>query len=91
MSELSIFANGLPAHLRNAELDETTKALMGGSGNSYKRISIKGSVFRMIINGKEITKNEDRAMNVVIVAAAPKNSRTFYDKAYTEGEALRPT
>ena len=91
MSELSIFANGLPAHLRNAELDETTKALMGGSGGSYKRISIKGSVFRMIINGKEITKNEDRAMNVVIVAAAPKNSRTFYDKVYTEGEALRPT
>ena len=57
MSELSIFANGLPAHLRNAELDETTKALMGGSGGSYKRISIKGSVFRMVVNGKEDRKS----------------------------------
>jgi hypothetical protein len=90
MSELSLFANGLPAHLRNAELDETTKALMGSGTGTYKRISIKGSVFRMVVNGKEVAKNEDRAMNVVIVAAAPKNARTYYSKTYTEGEALRP-
>jgi len=90
MSELSIFANGVPAHLRGG-LDETTKALMGGnSGGTYKRISIRGSVFRMVVNGKEVAKNEDRSMDVVIVAAAPKNARTFYSKNYSEGEALRP-
>lgn len=88
-NELSIFANGVPAHLRGG-LDETTKALMGGTGGSYKRISIRGSVFRMVVNGQEVAKNEDRAMNVVIVAAAPKNARTFYGKTYSEGEALRP-
>lgn len=88
-NELSIFANGVPAYLRGG-LDETTKALMGGTGGTYKRISIRGSVFRMVVNGQEVAKNEDRAMNVVIVAAAPKNARTFYGKTYSEGEALRP-
>ena len=57
MSEMTLFAKGgnnLPAHLRNLELDETTKALMGGNGASGKRISIRGGVFRMIVDGKEI-------------------------------------
>jgi hypothetical protein len=59
---------------------------MGGSGGGgIKRISIKGGVWRMMVNGKEIAKNEDRAMNVVIVAASPKVSRTWYAKSYTEG------
>lgn len=89
MADLMISGGAVPAHLRAAGLDDTTKALMGG-GNTYKRISIKGSVFRMVINGNEVAKNEDRAMNVVIVAAAPKNARTFYGKTFVEGEVLRP-
>ena len=77
---------GLPNYLKEIELDETTKALMGGSsGMGMKRISIKGGVWRLMANGKEISKNEDRAMNIVIVAAAPKVSRTFYLKSYSEG------
>ena len=44
----------------------------------------------MMVNGKEVAKNEDRAMNVVIVAASPKVSRTFYAKTYTEGEVTAP-
>jgi hypothetical protein len=77
---------GLPNYLKEIELDETTKALMGGgTGMGMKRISIKGGVWRLMANGKEISKNEDRAMNVVIVAAAPKVSRTFYLKSYSEG------
>lgn len=90
-NEMSLFNGGLPAHLRGVELDDTTKALMGGAGGTYKRISIKGSVFRMIVDGKEVAKNEDRAMNTIIVAAAPNNSRTFYSSTYTEGENARPT
>lgn len=84
MSELTIFSQNLPAHLRTLELDETTKALMGGGG-SNKRISIKGGVFRMVVGGEEVARNEDRAMNVIIVAAAPKVSRTFYEGTYEEG------
>ena len=94
MSDLALFSQGgntLPAHLRNLELDATTKALMGGGGTGgMKRISIKGGVWRMMVNGKEVAKNEDRAMNVVIVAASPKVSRTFYAKTYVEGEVTAP-
>jgi len=89
VSELAIFSQNLPAHLRNAELDETTKALMGGGGNN-KRISIEGGVWRMMVNGKEVAQNEDRAMNVVIVAAAQKVSRIFYAGTYKKGVISTP-
>ena len=89
MSELAIFNQNLPAHLRNAAMDETTKALMGGGGGS-KRISIEGGVWRMMVNGKEVAQNEDRAMNVVIVAAAPKVSRIFYAGTYKKGVVSAP-
>ena len=92
MSNMTLFKGAnLPSRLKNQELDDVTKSLMGGGGGStYKRISIKGNVFRMVSGGKEIATNEDRAMNVVIVAAAPDNSRTYYEGQYKEGEAIRP-
>ena len=89
MSELALFSQNLPAHLRTAELDETTKALMGGSGGS-KRISSEGGVWRMLVNGKEVAQNEDRAMNVVVVAAAQKISRIFYAGTYKKGVVSAP-
>lgn len=92
MSELSLFSQGgnaLPAHLQNMELDATTKALMGGGGGG-KRISIKGGVYRMIVGGKEVAQNEDRAMNVVIVRSAPKVSRSFYAGTFVEGQNAAP-
>lgn len=84
MSNMTLFQSGsvIPDYLREA-VDSTTKDIAGSSGG--KQISIKGGVWRMMVNGKEIAKNEDRSMNVVIVAAAPKVSRTFYLKQYSEG------
>jgi hypothetical protein len=90
-NELSVLGSGLPSYLKETQLDDTTKALMGGGGTGgMKRISIKGGVWRMMVNGKEVAKNEDRAMNVVIVAASPKVSRTFYAKSFVEGEVTAP-
>ena len=90
MSDIALFKN-LPAHLRNIEgLDETTKALMGGGTGGTKRISIEGGVWRMMVNGNEVARNEERSMNVVIVAAAPKVSRTFYAGVYKKGVASPP-
>lgn len=89
MSELSILNKGLPAHLKTMELDDTTKALMGGGGDS-KRISIEGGVWRMMVNGKEVAQNEDRAMNVVVVAAAATVSRVFYAATYKKGVVVAP-
>jgi hypothetical protein len=64
MSELTLFQSGsaLPAHLRRGELSGLTKSLMGGG--SSKRISVEGSVFRMLVGGKEVAVNEDRAMQM---------------------------
>jgi len=90
-NEVSIFKNGgaVPAHIKNKELSETTKALMGG-GTSVRRISLKGNIFRMVVGGQELAKNEDRAMNIIIAAAAPKTSRQFYTGTYQEGVAAIP-
>ena len=89
MSALTLFKGGqLPTYLK-AGLDDTTKALMG-SGSSGKRISIKGSVFRMFSGSEEVGICEDRAMNIVIVAAAPNVSRTFYEGVYSEGATAGP-
>ena len=91
MTQMTLFSNGasVPAYLKDAQ-DDTTDSLAGGSAQ-YKRISIKGGVWRMMVNGKEVAKNEERAMNFIVVAAAPNNSRTFYDSTFVDGQALRPT
>ena len=94
MSEMTLFSKGgntLPAHLKNLQLDATTKALMGGSGTGGKRISIRGNVFRMMVDGKEIAQNEDRAMNIIVAAANANVSRTFYAGTYQEGQATAPS
>lgn len=90
MSNLTLFKAGnvaIPDYLR--QTDETTKLLAGNSGG--KQISIKGGVWRMIVGGEEVAKNEDRAMNFVIVAAAPKVHRTYFKDKYEEGKTIEPT
>lgn len=91
-NNITVLDSGLPDYLKTLQVDNTTKALMGGgSGSQSKRISIRGSVWRLMINGKEVTQNEDRHLNVVIIAAAPKVSRTFYGQQYQEsGEVVAP-
>ncbi len=81
-NQVAVFNPGqLPAHLRSVGISETAKALAGG-GATGKRLSIKGGVFRLIVDGKEIAAIDERYLDVVIVAAAPKVSRTFYIKQY---------
>lgn len=90
MSNITLFKSGsvaIPDYLR--ELDDTTKALAGNSG--MKRISIKGGVWRMVVGGEEVAKNEDRAMNFIVVAASPEINRTFYAGRYEEGKDAQPT
>lgn len=61
-------------------LDEVTKRLLGRS--SYKRISIRGKKFRMIVNGGEAARAPGDTMDVVIVNAAEFVGRHFYAKNY---------
>ena len=92
MGELANFnATQAPAFARKGELSTLAKSLTGGTGGgSTKRISIKGGVFRLMADGKEITSIDDRHLDVVIVNAAPKISRTFYAGQYVEGETKGP-
>jgi hypothetical protein len=92
MGELASFnPNQTPAFARKGELSALAKSLTGGAGGGGgKRISIKGGVFRLMADGKEITSIDDRHLDVVIVNAAPKISRTFYAGQYVEGETKGP-
>ena len=92
MGELANFnATQAPAFARKGELSALAKSLTGGTGGGGgKRISIKGGVFRLMADGKEITSIDDRHLDVVIVNAAPKISRTYYAGTYEEGNTSAP-
>jgi hypothetical protein len=80
-----------PSFARTGELSSVAKSLAGGGGGtSMKRISLKGGVFRLVAGGKEVASIDDRHLDVVIVNAAPKVSRTFYAGQFVEGEAKGP-
>ena len=88
MSEVTLFQQEAPAYLKRAGMDDLTKSLAGNTG--LKRISIRGGVFRMMVNGEEIAKNEGRAMEVVIVNGGRNISRQFYAAKYVAGEVAAP-
>ena len=83
MSNVALFNPAqVPAFARKAEMSDIAKALAGGGAASGKRVSIKGGVFRLISEGKEIAAVDERFLDVVIVKAAPKVARVFYAAKY---------
>ena len=81
----------LPAFAKTVEISELARSLSGGgSGNFGKRISVKGGVFRLMSGSDEVAAIEDRHLDVVIVQAAPKISRTYYAGSYEEGASKAP-
>ena len=83
-------ASSVPSFVKRGELSAVAKALAGGGVGGGKRISIKGGVFRLISNGEEVAAIDERYLDVVIVNAAPKVSRTFYMGKYEEGNTSAP-
>lgn len=92
MSNVALFnPSNLPAFAKRGELSDTAKALMGSGGaGGGKRISIKGGVFRLMVNGKEVTAIDERYLDVVIVKAAPKVARTFFLETYDSDKPAAP-
>lgn len=83
MSNVALFSGAnVPAFARKGELSEIAKALTGGGSAGGKRISIKGGVFRLLVDGKQVAAIDERFLDVVVVNAAPKIGRTFYLKQY---------
>ena len=81
MSNVTLFRDQTSIVSSAQGLDDVTKSLLGNSGN-YKRISLRGGKFRMIVNGQETARSPNGEMDVVVVNAAPKVSRTFYAKTF---------
>lgn len=91
MSEMTLFGKKSTAvSSKFAGLQSSVAATLTGGGQGNRRISIKGGVFREIVGGKEVRINDDRAMNVAIIKAAPV-SRMFFAGTYVEGETMKPT
>ena len=90
MSNMTLFKSGsvIPDYLRETS-DATTKDIAGSSGG--KQISIKGGVWRMVVGGEEVAKNEERSMNIVVISAGKGVSRTFYTGKYEEGKDIKPS
>jgi hypothetical protein len=86
---MTLFKSGsvIPDYLREAS-DATTRDIAGSSGG--KQISIKGGVWRMVVGGEEVAKNEERAMNFVVIASGKGVTRTFYADKYEEGKDIKP-
>ena len=72
-----------------AQLEPETN-LTGGEFSSISRLSIRGGVFRKVVNGKEIAELEDRKILTVVVKAAPI-SRMYFAGQYVAGESNPPT
>lgn len=75
----------VPAHIaaRMGQQSSLASSLAAGlaAGESYPRISIKGSRFR-IVEGKTETVLDQTKLNVVIVGANPRLSKTYYAKQW---------
>ena len=89
MTAMTLFSGKASALLASVQ-DSLTDTLAGSSGTINRRIGIKGSSFHEIINGKVVRTAEERALNVVIVSAAPI-SRKYFEGAYVEGEVKKMT
>ena len=85
MSNIILANVQIPAHLATkvGQPSALSQSIASGisSGQSFPRISIKGARFRIIEDGTE-TVLDTTSLDVVIVGANPKLSKTFYAKAW---------
>jgi len=89
MSNLIPASVQVPAHLMAhiKQPSALSASLMGGissgDGEGYPRISIKGSRFRIVEGGDE-TVLDTTALDVIVVGANPKLSKTWYAKEWNK-------
>lgn len=82
MSDLDIFkGNSLVSGDLFKSLMDDNKKMAGGSGASGRRISIRGSRFRMMVDGEQVSVSKNSTLNMVIVDAAAIG-RTYYEGAF---------
>lgn len=89
MTDIISAQSNMPASYQEmlAKLEPETN--LTGNYSSNRRLSIRGGVFRKVVNGQEVGEIDARALSVVIVKSAPI-SRTYYAGSYTPGETSAP-
>lgn len=91
-NDLMIVGNGpmqLPAHLAGLNFGVTAE-LMQGITVGGNRIGLKGSRFRLIVNGVEEGVFEENYLDVIVLGAAPAVSRQYYEGAYNSSGENKP-
>lgn len=81
-TDLDIFQQGGTAVAVSNRRDDGFTSNVGGSSITSRSITIVNNTFRMIVNGKEISKTDQGFIDVVIVNAAPNVNRMYYSGAY---------
>ena len=91
MSEVALFDN-MPDEFKEllGQLEVDTNAAGRTTTGGVNRLSIRGGVFRKVVNGQEVGELEDRAIKAVIVKSAPI-SRMYYAGQYVAGQNNPPT
>jgi len=91
MSNLDLFkGNALVNGDLFKSLLDMNKKMAGGTGAAGKRISIRGSKFRMIVDGEQVSVSKSDTMNMVILNAADI-ARTYYEGAFDPENPSAPT
>jgi hypothetical protein len=72
------------------KLMDMNKTLAGGTGNTSRRISIKGGRFREMVNGEQVRVNSSGSLNVVILSTS-KIGRTYFEGTYDPENPSAPT
>ena len=88
-TEVDIFSQGGAVATTGHRDDDFTSNITGSSITS-KRISIRNNVFRLMVNGTEIDKSDERHLDVVIVNASPNVHRMYFAGEYKPGMKLSP-
>jgi len=85
-TQMTLFQN-MPDDYKEllAQLEPENVATSGG----MRRLSIRGGVFRKVVNGNEIAELEERSLKAVIVKTSPI-SRTYYEGQYVAGQNNPP-
>lgn len=89
-TDIDIFQQANTSVAKHRERDDGFTSSITASSMTSKRISIRGGVFRLMVNGKEINHSDQRHMDVVIVNASPAVHRTFYAGAYNMNAKAAP-
>lgn len=89
-NDLELFKDNanLPDYIKNVK-SNLADATFKGTGNA-KSISIEGGVWRLMNGTEQISKNENRSIEVVIVGMSESVGRTFYEGTYVKGKTSSP-